>query len=147
MPPDPDKSPEVQNDSASSAVIWLTLFRNDCSVNFSLCTQLQEVRDAEDGGKGPRRQRNSALTWEVPPALDAQSAVAAGSPADGPAPSQPVSSPAAVGRAAVHPLVALHREAFQNAADSHLRAVVRQLLGAEEPAVGPLSISPILAEV
>ena len=95
---------------------------------------LQEVRELETNGKGARRPRNTALTWDVPPQLDDEPTEAGLK--GGPPPAEPTATaPARVGRAAVHPLVALQRTAFQETADRHLQAVVRQLLGAEEPAV------------
>lgn len=76
------------------------------------------------------RQRNAALTWDVPPPLDAE-----------PGPTAPAGG--AAGPAiregfddgSVHPIVAAQRAAFEQVASRHLRKVVQHLLQAEQPEV------------
>lgn len=116
------------------ALGMLTIPSDLCVYRILSLAGLQEVRDADGSVRPPRRPRNSALTWEVPPALQDQPS---STQADAPGAAQPASWSADASKAAagVHSLVALHRSAFQETADAHLRAIVRQLLGSEDPAV------------
>lgn len=82
---------------------------------------------ASPDGKS-QRLRNSALTWDVPLAVDEQPV-----PADGNASSKPsVSSPEDT---AVNQPVLAQRTAFDTIALAHLRRVVDQLLDAQHPEV------------
>lgn len=102
-----------------------------------LNTDSQDSKEGDGSTRLPRRPRNCALTWEVPPPLELQPAAAASSHAASHQDGED-SGRIASGRAAVHPLVTLHQSAFRDAADDHLRAIVQQLLGGEEAAVSVL---------